>query len=79
MFGKQVEFFLKSDIGSYLVKRADKERAEALEELVTVDASDHAKVSAIQLRARVAGSVIDWLAEAIRDGESATEMLKEDQ
>lgn len=77
-FGKQVEFFLQSDIGSYLVKRAKEEGDEALEELKKVDAFDGNKVSTLQLKARVADAVIVWLGDAIAAGESATEQLKQE-
>lgn len=77
-FGKQVEFFLQSDIGSYLVKRAKQEGDEALEELKKVDAFDGNKVSTLQLKARVADAVIVWLGDAIAAGESATEQLKQE-
>ena len=42
-FGKQVEYFLQSDIGAYLVKRAKQEGDEATEGLKRVDAFDGAK------------------------------------
>lgn len=77
-FGKQVEYFLQSDIGSYLVKRAKQEGDEAMEELKKVDAFDGQKVASLQLKARVADAVIVWLGDAIAAGESATEQLKED-
>lgn len=77
-FGKQVEYFLQSDIGSYLVKRAKQDGDEAIEELKKVDAFDGQKVAALQLKARVADAVIVWLGDAIAAGESATEQLKED-
>ncbi len=77
-FGKQVEYFLQSDIGSYLVKRAKQDSDEAIEELKKVDAFDGQKVASLQLKARVADAVIVWLGDAIAAGESATEQLKED-
>lgn len=77
-FGKQVEYFLQSDVGSYLVKRAKQEGDEALEELKKVDAFDGNKVAACQLKARVADAVIVWLGDAIAAGESATEQLKQE-
>ena len=78
MFGKQVEYFLQSDVGSYLVKRAKEQGDEALEELKNVDAFDGNKVALSQLKARVADAVIVWLGDAIAAGESATEQLKQE-
>lgn len=77
MFGKQVELFLQSDIGSYLVKRAKQEGDAAMEELKQVDAFDGKAVASLQLKARVADAVIVWLGDAIAAGESAVEQLKE--
>lgn len=77
MFGKQVELFLQSDVGSYLVKRAKAECDEAVEQLKQVDAFDGKAVATIQLKARVADAVIVWLGDAIAAGESAIEQLKE--
>lgn len=75
-FGKQVEFFLQTDIGSYLVQRAKHESDEALEDLKNVDAFDGKAVAALQLKARVADAVIVWLGDAIAAGESAVEQIK---
>lgn len=75
-FGKQVEYFLQSDVGSYLVKRAKQECDEAVEKLKDVDAFDGKAVAALQLKARVADAVIVWLGDAIAAGESAIEQLK---
>lgn len=78
-FGKQVEHFLQTDIGSYMVKRAKEESEEALEELKAVDPFDGPKVAACQMKVKVADAVITWLGDAIAAGESAIEQLKEDQ
>lgn len=75
-FGKQVEFFLKSDIGSYLVKRAKQEKDSAIEELIKADPTDVQTIAKWQLQARVADAIIGWLGDAIEAGQSATEQLK---
>lgn len=77
-FGRQVEYFLKSEIGEYLVSRAKSESDAALEELKSVDPFDGPKVAACQMRAKVADAVIIWLGDAIAAGESATEQLKQE-
>lgn len=79
MFGKQVEHFLKSDIGGYLVNRANAESEAALKELRDVDPFDGPKVSAVQMKVKVAESIIIWLGDAIAAGEQATEQLKQEQ
>lgn len=75
-FGKQVEHFLQTDIGSYMVKRAKSESDAALEQLKDVDPFDAPKVAACQFKVKVADAVITWLGDAIAAGESAVEQLK---
>lgn len=77
-FGKQVQYFLESEIGAYLVSRAKSESEAALEDLKAVDPFDGPKVAACQMRAKVADAVILWLGDAIAAGESATEQLKQE-
>lgn len=78
-FGKQVELFLKSDIGSYLAKRARDEKSTAVEELIKADPMDSRTVSKWQLQARVADSILEWLGNAIDAGHSAMEQIKAEQ
>ena len=77
-FGKQVEYFLQSEIGSYLVKRAKDESEEAFETFKTADPFDGAKIAGLQAKARTADAVMTWLGDAIAAGESATEQLKQE-
>lgn len=69
----QVETFLGTDIGRYLIKRSDDEVAAAVEELKAVDPSLVEVVRSIQTRIRVAESVQYWLADAIQAGHNAAE------
>lgn len=78
-FGRIVEDFQSSPVGSYLIERAERESLQATEALKKVDASKMDDVRAIQLKARVADSIIIWLAEAILVGHSALEQLKEEE
>lgn len=79
MFGKQVEYFLQSDVGRFLIDRAKSEAAEALEDLKSADPYDGAKIVQIQMRAKLADAIVVWLGDAIAAGESATEQLKIEQ
>lgn len=76
-FGFQVEAFLQSDIGQYLVKRAEGQIDEAVEELKLAPADAPEVIRAIQTRIRVAENVQYWLAEAIQAGYAAQEELIE--
>lgn len=76
-FGFEVEAFLKSDIGQYLINRAEGEIETAVEELKHVEPEDTTAVRNIQTRIKVAESVLYWLAEAISAGNLAQQELHE--
>ena len=76
-FGFRVEAFLQSDIGRYLVQRADEEIEEAVEELKRVSPEHTAVIRALQGKIHVAESVQFWLAEAIQEGANAMQELNE--
>ena len=78
-FGRQVELFLESDIGDYLVKRARTEIEEATAKLVATDPFKPEEIIAHQHRIKVAESIIEWLGEAIAAGHSALEELRNAQ
>lgn len=77
-FGAQVEQFLSSDIGTYLIERADEQAEAALKELVAADPAQPEIIRSIQNRIKVADSIIGWLREAIQMGEQAVQQLRED-
>lgn len=77
-FGRQVELFLESDIGAYLVERAKEQTAAAVEDLKRVDPTDTTQIMAAQMKARIADSIMAWLGDAIAQGESSREMLEQE-
>lgn len=78
VFGKQVEHFLQSDLGNYLLKRASAEQDAALRKLSKINAHDPAAIETIQLELRVAEKFIDWLGDAVAAGLQATQHIQED-
>lgn len=76
-FGFQVEAFLQSDIGKYLVARAEEEIADAVEGLKDVDPDSPNVIRALQCRINVAESIQYWLAEAIQCGFNAMQELND--
>ncbi len=76
VLGEQADQFLRSDVGQYLVKRADIEIEEGVAELKIVNCNDAPKINEIQTRIYRAESVKVWLREAIMDGLRATEVLE---
>jgi hypothetical protein len=70
-FGLDVQKFMQSQLGVYLVARARAERAEALEALADVDAEDGKAIRALQASAAVAAAFEGWLQEAVAAGINA--------
>lgn len=75
-FGISVERFLQSDIGKYLVERADAEIDEAVEALKRSDPEDAKAIRALQGKIFVAESFQLWLAEAIQDAANSQQELE---
>ena len=70
-FGFQVQAFLESEIGKYLIKRAEDEIADACEALKTVCPTDPVAITELQTRVYRAESIQFWLAEAMQTGVNA--------
>ena len=79
VFGKEVEEFLRSDIGVYLIGRATSEEREAVERLIagahTMAIKDILREQSVIERAR---TFRDWLGWAVQDGLQALEMLEQE-
>jgi ferredoxin-NADP reductase len=75
--GADVKAFLTTGAGKYLKARAEVEEYNTLRELAFVDPTDTAKIISAQIKARVAGSVLNWLANALTEGEAAEFQLQE--
>ena len=77
--GFQVEAFLQSDLGRYLVQRAEAQVEEAVELLKRCSPEDSAHIRAIQQTIQVAESIQYWLAEAIQSGLNAQQQLHDQE
>ena len=77
-FGRQVEQFLNSDIGVYLVRVAKDQSDAATEKLKLADPYNPTVIANLQHDIRVAESVVGWLADAVRAGQQALEQLEEE-
>lgn len=69
----QVEAFLLSPIGKYLIARAEEEIESATEVLKRIDPEDPKSIRVQQQIIQVAESVQYWLADAIQAGHNAAE------
>jgi hypothetical protein len=77
VFGRQVEIFLESDIGQYLLQCAQKDIDEATESLKKVDPFRPEEILKIQHKLQVAESVIGWLSDAVQAGTQANQTMRE--
>ncbi len=76
VFGKQVEDFLQSEIGDYLLKYAVQEEQEGVEALIGAKEGPIADAARSQIwRAR---SFQTWLGHAVEAGLQAIALMKED-
>jgi hypothetical protein len=74
-FGLDVDQFLKSPIGQYLLRKAAEERIDALADLVEVSPADPEQVRALQSVIKRADSLLYWLNDAIQAGRNAESQL----
>jgi len=70
-FGIEVEHFLKTEVGRFLIGRAELDEREALEELGLVDPEDPKAIRAVQFKLQVARAVPRWIRDAIQSGRIA--------
>ena len=76
-FGMEVEAFLDSSIGKFIIGRAEDEIDDSLEELKHVSPEDADKIRMLQNRIFRCESIQYWLAEAIQAGSNALRELTE--
>lgn len=79
VFGKQVEDFLTSDIGDYLLQKAKHEEADAIEALVQgVGTLPEREILELRNRIWTARKFQSWLGRAVEMGLQSMELLKEE-
>lgn len=77
--GFQAEAFLLSDLGRYLVKRAEDEVEAAVEQLKRAAPDNPVEIRAIQHKIHVAEAIQYWLADAIQAGQNAQQQLHDQE
>ena len=77
-FGRQVEDFLETDIGKYLVGRAEQEARTAMDRLKAISPWRRARIRDLQAQVWRAENFQQWLGNAIVEGRHALQMLQED-
>ena len=74
VFGKQVEEFLGSDIGKYLLSKADRELSQAIIALRDCTPDQLVRFQSDMKRAE---SIREWLVEAVEEGLRAMNLIEE--
>lgn len=76
-FGMQVEAFLGSEVGKYLIGRAEQEVEDATSQLKDADPENPKLIRDLQSTIKRAESIQYWMAEAIQAGHLAQHQLRE--
>jgi hypothetical protein len=74
--GREVDDFMHSGVGRYLMLRVDREYADALKALSACSAFDSDKILGLQSDAKRALNFRGWLTEAINTGLMAEHQLE---
>jgi hypothetical protein len=77
LLGKLMEEFTKSDVGSYMIRRANSEAEDAYIALTKVDPHDSIAVQNLQNAVYRAESIKTWMKEAISAGATAKDLLEQ--
>ena len=75
-FGIEVEAFISSPVGRYLVALADQDAAKALDKLAEADPDDAKTIRDLQNTIARSRSIADWLRTAINNGHAALQALE---
>ena len=75
--GIDAEVFAKSDVGQYMISKAQMEIDAEMSALVDADPEDHKLGREIRNKIHVARMFLSWLNEAIQVGEHACAQLNE--
>jgi len=78
--GLDAEHFVTHDrMGQYLIERAHECRVAALEELVSVNPTNHGQITQLQWKARIPDMLLQWLDDAIAEGKAAEEIILQEE
>lgn len=79
MLGRDAEEFFNTDIGRYILGRAEQEKHEAQELLARVSPWRRRRIQQLQNEIYRAESIRTWLAELVNNGRAAEAVLSEPQ
>jgi len=75
IFGREVEIFLGTNLGKYLVQRIEDSFADAIRSLRSADPANPSAVASAQAKADALESMESWLNEAVTAGYQAERAL----
>lgn len=73
--GIEAEEFIRSPLGRYMTARAEREREEALQQLVEANPHEPTAVQILQNRVRVVDMTQQWIADVILEGQATEQAL----
>ena len=79
VFGKVVENFLNTELGKYLVGRAEREVEEAIDQLKSVAPWRRRRITELQNEIKNGERFQAWLADAIIEGQQALKTIEGDE
>lgn len=75
--GVEIERFLSSPVGQYMVERSGQQQDDALDALASVDPEDPKEIRRLQSNFRLANQFGEWLRDGITEARNANERLKD--
>jgi hypothetical protein len=79
VFGEQVQEFLHSPIGDYLIKQAERELQDAIDQLKAVDPTQVQSVTLLQIQIQQLEKFESWLGAAVQDGLNAIRAIDNEE
>lgn len=76
--GDLFKTWINTDIGRYIVGRADQYEYDILRKLGETDPKDTTQIIRLQTEARLPGRIKEWISDAIEAGEAAKFQLHQD-
>jgi hypothetical protein len=75
VFGQEVQDFLRTPIGDFLIKRAETQLAQAIEKLKTVPPELSGSIAKLQVEIQFLERFEGWLGEAVQAGLTAVAII----
>lgn len=77
--GQLCQNWLETDVGMYVIGRAEEYEMDVLRELAACDPADRSKIMQLQERAKVPGLLLQFIDDAVSEGEAAKIQIEENE